>query len=177
VQYLTNDSWHLITGTYKNQTLSLYVDTRLRDQKVLPGNYNVSYLRKNDLFIGTPAGKFDNLNNELNSHALIFDGYIDNIKIYDYAINPTFLNMFVRAQFIAQDIFWNIPTTQIQYVEAIDRFFKHKAPGSKSTFFKIKIAGLDTTDENTRSLIESTIRESVEQIKPTYSELIAIEWV
>lgn len=177
VQYLTNNTWHLITATYKNRTLSIYVDTRLRDQLVLPGNYNISYLRKNDLYIGTPTGKFANLNLETNSKALIFDGYLDNIKIYDYAITPSFLNMFVRSQFVAQDLYWSIPTTPIQYVEAVDRFFKHKAPGSKSTFFKIKIAGLGITDPNTRVTIEEAIKASVNQIKPGTSELIAIEWV
>lgn len=177
VQYLTDSAWHLITGIYKNRTLSLYIDTRLRDQLVLPGNYNINYLRKNDLFIGTPTGKFDNLNNEINSQALIFDGYIDNLKIYDYAINSKFLNMFVKAQYIGQDLFWSIPTTPIQYIEGIERFFKHKAPGSKSPFFKIKIAGSSITDLNTRATIEATIKNVIQNIKPAHSELIAIEWV
>jgi hypothetical protein len=177
VQYLTNSTWHLITGVYKNRTLSLYIDTRLRDKIVLPGNYNISYLRKNDLYIGTPTGKLDNLNYEVNSKALIFNGYIDNIKIYDYAINPFFLNMFVRSKFVAQDIFWSVPTTPIQYIETIDRFFKHKAPGSKSIFFNIKIAGLDVVDIGTKEKIEEFIKTSVEQIKPAHSELLDIEWV
>jgi hypothetical protein len=177
VQYLTNETWHLITGTFKNRTLSLYVDTRLRDQIVLPGNYSVSYLRKNDLFIGTPAGKFTNLNTELNSQALIFNGYIDNIRVYDYAINPSFLNMFVRAFFKSENLIWSIPTSQIQYIEEIERFFKHKAPGSKSSFFKVRLSGLGITDENTRTMVEASVKAAIERIKPSYSELISIEWV
>lgn len=177
VQYLTDETWHLITGTFKNRTLSLYVDTRLRDELVLPGNYSVSYLRKNDLFIGTPAGKFTNLNTELNSQALIFNGYIDNIRIYDYAINPSFLNMFVRAFFKGEDLIWSIPTSQIQYIEGIERFFKHKAPGSKSGFFKVRLSGLGITDENTRAMVEASVKAAIDRIKPSYSELISIEWV
>ena len=177
VQYLTDETWHLITGTLKNRTLSLYVDTRLRDEILLPGNYSVSYLRKNDLYIGTPTGKFTNLNTELNSQALIFNGYIDNIRIYDYAIKPSFLNMFVRGYFEGENLIWSIPTSQIQYIEGIERFFKHKAPGSKSIFFKVKLSGLSITDENTRAMIEASIKAAIERTKPAYSELISVEWV
>jgi len=178
VQYFTNQTWHLITCTFKNRTMKIYVDTRLRDQLTLPGNYsNVNYTRKNDLYIGTPCGKFINLNTEVNSKALIFDGYIDNIKIYDYAIESQFLEMFFKERYIAQNLVWNLPTAPLQYVEAIDRFFKHKLPGSKSTFFKIKLSGLQITDSNTRSSVEASIKAAIQNIKPSYAELIAIEWI
>ena len=57
------------------------------------------------------------------------------------------------------------------------RFFKHKAPGSKSTFFKIKLSGLSITDKNTRAMIEASVKAAVERTKPAYSELISVEWV
>lgn len=177
VQYLADSTWHLITGILKNRTLSIYVDTRLRDQIVLPGNYSVSYLRRNDLYIGTPTGKFTNLNTELNSKALIFNGYIDNIKIYDYAIDSRFLNIFVRSYFRGENLIWSIPTSAIQYIEGVERFFKHKAPGSKTGFFKIKLSGFEITDTNTRMIVEESVKAAIREVKPAYSELLSIEWV
>lgn len=177
VNYFTKGSWHLITCTLKNRTMSVYIDTRLRDEKVIPLGFDINYARKNDLFIGCPCGKTSNFNKEINSTALIFNGYIDSIKIYDYAIRPEFLTMFVRERFIGQNLVWELPTAALQYVEVIERFFKHKLPGSKSPFLKIKLSGLQITNKNTRAIIESSIRQAIEQIKPAYSELISIEWI
>jgi len=177
VQYFSDNTWHLITCTYENQTMKVYVDTSLRDQLILPGINSLTYIRKNDLYIGTPSGKFTNLNNELNSKALIFNGYIDNLKIYNYAIKAQNLQVFIRERFIGQDLIWNLPTAPLQYVEGIDRFFKHKLPGSKSTFFKVKLSGLKITDLNTRKTIETFVRNAIQQTKPSYAELLVIEWV
>lgn len=177
VQYLTNETWHLITCTYSSNKMSLYIDGQLRDTLQVPGNYNLKYLRKNDLYIGTPCGKITNLNYETNSTALIFNGYMDDIKIYDYTINPDFLEIFIRERFIAQDVIWNIPTARLQYVEGIEKFYKHKLPGFKSPFFKIKVSGLQIIDPNIRSQIEVAIKTAIEQTKPAYTELISVEWV
>lgn len=177
VQYFTNDTWHMITCTFSSNTMSIYIDTRFRDSLKIPGNYSLAYTRQNDLYIGTPCGKLVNYNTEINSQALIFDGYLDSIKIYDYAIRPEFLNIFFRERFIGDDMVWSLPTAKLQYVEGIERFFKHKLPGSKSPFFKIKIAGSKITDTNMRSQIESVLKAAIEKTKPTYTELISINWV
>ena len=177
IQFLTDNTWHLITCTYGTNTMKVFVNGRLRSSLQLPGKYNIKYLRKNDLYIGTPCGKITNLNYEVESSALIFDGYIDNIKIYDYDIKPEFIEMFIRERFIAQDIEWSIPTGRLQYVEGIERFFKHKLPGSKSPFFKVRVAGLQITDPNIRSQINVAIKAAIEQTKPAHTELISIEWV
>lgn len=177
VNYLTSDTWHFITCTLQNRTMRIYIDSRLRDELVIPNSYIISNTRKNDLYIGTPCGKTTNLNKEINSTALIFDGLIDKIRFYNYAIKSSFLQIFVRELFLAEDLVWNIPTANLQYIEIVDRFFKHKLPGSKSQFFKIRLAGSQIADTATRQTIETTIRAAVEQIKPAYSELLSIEWI
>lgn len=177
VQYFTDDTWHMITCTYSSNVMSLYIDTKFRDKRIVPGNYSLAYIRQNDLYIGTPCGKLVNYNTEINSQALIFDGYIDSIKIYDYAIQPDFLDMFFRERFIGTDIVWSLPTAKLQYVEGIERFFKHKLPGSKSPFFKVKIAGSKITDSNMKAQIESILKNAIQKTKPAYTELISINWV
>lgn len=176
-QYLVSNVWHLITATLKNHTLSLYVDNYLRDSIALPGNLDLNYEYKNDLIIGCPDGKTDNLNKEINSTSVIWNGYIDTIRIYDYAIESKFISFFVREKILATDIVWNIPTAALQYVEVIERFFKHKMPGSKSSFFNLKINGTNITDLTLRSRIENDIKTVILQLKPAYAELLKVEWI
>jgi len=177
VQYLTNNTWHMITCTLKNKLATIYIDTQERDKKAIPLNYKLDSFKKNDLYIGTPAGKFTNYNTEINTKSLIYNGRINDIKIYDYAIDSSLLPVFVREKFIGEDLYWNIPTTTLQYVEEIEKFFKHKIPGIKSTFFNIKISGSGAYNEQLKQTIETHIRYFIEQIKPSYSELLTIQWV
>jgi hypothetical protein len=174
---LPSSTWHLITVTLKNNTLRLYIDNFLRDSLQLPPNANFNYEFKNDTYIGCPLGKVENLNLEIQSKNVIWNGYIDSIRVYDYAIDPKYIQYFVREKTIADDIVWNIRTAALQYVEVVDRFFKHKLPGSKSLFFNIRLTGAKITDPNIRKRIEEDIKLAVSQIKPAYTELLNVEWV
>lgn len=176
VDFFANDTWHLITVTIKNAEVRMYIDNALRDVLVLPNNTTIDYDYKNDLYIGSPSGKFSNLNKEINSKSVIWNGYIDSIKMYDYAIDPRFIKFLVLEKNIFSDIIWNIPTTAIQYVEGIERVFKHRMPGHKSAFFNLKLTGSSIKDLETRAKIERDLRLAVESTKPGYSELLNIEW-
>jgi len=177
VQYLTNNMWHLITATYKNNTLSLFINDLKRGTLTIPSNLLLNYDFRNNLYVGTPNGKSDNLNKEINSISVIWNGAIDSIKIYDYAIDPAFIKYFIREKTISSDIVWNVQTTPLQYIETIDRFFKHRVPGSKSNFFNIKINGTQITDPDTRLQIENNIIQSIQTLKPAYTELLNVEWL
>jgi hypothetical protein len=177
VNYFANQSWHLATCVYQNQELDLYIDGVLRKQQNLPTNYEITYTYKNDFFIGTPPGKTESLNYEINSTGVIWNGYIDGIRIHDYAVNENFIQTFLREKIIAQNITWNIPTAPLQYIEGIERMFKHRLPGHKSPFFKIKISNTKITDPAARSRAEKEIISLVERIKPVYSKLLSVEWL
>lgn len=177
VHYFTDKTWYLITATIKNNSLSLYVNNYLRDVIELPKNRDLNFEYKTDFYIGTPCGKSDNLNKEINITSAIWNGYIDSFKIYDYAIDPKFIQYFVREKINPIDIIWNVPTAPLQYVEVIDRFFKHKLPGNKSSFFNIRIKGSSITDSETKNIIENNLRLAIERIKPAYTELFKVEWI
>jgi hypothetical protein len=177
IDFLSNNNWHLITCVYQNRNLKIYVNTELQGEKTLPLNNEITYLYKNDFFVGTPTGKTENFNYEVNSHSLIWNGGIDSIRIFDYAINPEMLIEFIQEKIITQDIVWNIPTAPLQYIESIERFFKHRLPGHKSQFFKIKLSGLKITDPELRSQIEKEIKEQIIKLKPAYSQLLSMEWL
>jgi hypothetical protein len=177
VQYLTNKNWHLITATYKNFTLKLYVNNFLRDTLTIPNNTFLTYTQKNNLYVGTPAGKTLNYNNELLTTSVIWNGYIDSIKIYDYEIKPEFISLFIKEKTFIDDIVWNIPTSTLSYIEAVEKFFKHRLPGYKSGFFNLRISGSNITDNNVRALIEKEIKTITNQTKPVHTELLNIEWI
>jgi hypothetical protein len=177
VPYFSDKTWYLITATFKNKTMNLYINNYLRDSITIPGNIDMNFDYKTNFYLGTPAGKVDNFNSEINSKSVIWNGYLDSVKIYDYAMEPKFIQYLVREKIKPIDIIWNIPTTPLQYVETIDRFFKHKMPGFKSQFFNIRIEGSSITDLTTKNAIENEIRNAVDQIKPAYTDLLKIEWI
>jgi hypothetical protein len=176
VQYLVNNTWHLVTVTLKNNNLKIFVNSFLRDSIQLPSNAEFNYDFKNNTYIGCPVGKIENLNTEIKSQKVIWNGYIDSIRVYDYAIKPELIQYFIREKTTADDITWNIQTTALQYIETIDKFFKHRLPGSKSIFFNIRLTGTQITDPAIRQRIEEDIKLAVSQIKPAYTELLRVEW-
>lgn len=177
VQYFTDQTWHLTTITLKNNIISIYIDNYLRDFKKIPGNIDINYDFKSDLFIGTPVGKGLNYNLEIGTNSIIWNGYIDSIRIYDYAIESKFIQCFVREKIISSDIEWNIPTAALQYVDVIERFFKHRLPGAKSMFFNLRVTGTGITDTTIRQRIEEDLKLAIEDLKPGYAELLRVEWI
>ena len=87
------------------------------------------------------------------------------------------MEMFQRAAIPGQNVYWTIPTPSIQYIETIERMFKNKIPGAKSSFFNIKICGTQITDPTTRSIIEQEIRTLIEEIKPVHANFLQVNWV
>lgn len=177
VQYFSNRTWHLITTTLKNNIISIYIDNYLRDSITLPGNIDINYDFKNDLFIGTPTGKSLNYNQEIGTDSIIWNGYIDSVRIYDYAINSKFVQYFVREKTTSSDIEWNIPTAALQYIDVVERFFKHRLPGSKSMFFNLRVTGTGITDPVIRERIEQDLKLAINEFKPGYAELLRVEWI
>jgi hypothetical protein len=176
VNYLTNNDWHLIVATYKNRQLNLYINNYLRDSITTGLEIDINYIYRNNLSIGCPTGKSENLNKEINSQALIWDGYIDTVRIYDYAIDPPFIQYLLKEKIEGDDINWNIITAPLQYIESTERFFKHRPPGHKSNFFNIKINQSNITNPQIQEIIENNIRAAVAEIAPVNTELLNIEW-
>jgi hypothetical protein len=177
VDTLVNETWYLITCIFQNHQLKIYINNILVGTKYTPSDLDLIYELKNDLYIGTPNGKTDSLNKEINSTNLIWNGYIDTVRIYDYAITNEMIQSMVREKIQGENITWNIPTAPLQYVETIERFFKHRLPGAKSPFFSIKLSGLKTTDSAAKQRIENEIKAVVRQISPAHTKILNIEWV
>jgi hypothetical protein len=173
----TNEEWYCVTLVFKKRELICYINGIHKGSYPLLPSHIFNYDFKNNLYIGCPTGKTQNLNKEIESESIIWNGYMDSIKIYDYGINEKFLPVFLREKTIATDLIWNIKTIPLQYVETIERFFAHKLPGNKSIFYNLKIAGHNITDSNLRQKIEQEFHQIVQKIQPAYTDLLKIEWV
>ena len=169
--------WQHFVLTLKNRTFTLYNNSLPIATHSYSGSQEVNFLTQPSFFIGTPTGSRFGFNYEIGNTSMIFNGSIQDIKIYDYAIEQKNLEMFLRASILAESMHWSIPTPLVQYIETIERFFKHKVPGAKSSLFNIKLYGTQIKDPITRKVIEEGVRNLVAKIKPAYTDMIGIKWV
>ena len=98
------------------------------------------------------------------------------MKIFDYVLNPKALELFQRAVIPAENIAWSLPIPSTQYIETVNRMFKNKIPGAKSTYFNIKLIGTQIQDPQTRIIIEEEIRNIVSTLQPAYANFLKITW-
>lgn len=172
-----DQSWHFISLTLKNRTYTLYIDGIEKIKFPVTGRHVVTYNTQPAFRIGSAVGNKEGFNNEVQYTSNIFNGKIADVKIYDYALTPDQLNFFLQASNKSENVFWMCPTPSIQYVEQIERVYKHKLPGFKSNLFNLKLLGTQITDPKTRKIIEDEIRMMVEKTKPAYIDLLKIEWI
>jgi hypothetical protein len=171
------NSWQHILLTYRNKKFQLWVNNVPLFELKIEGQYELSYETQPSFYIGSPTGNSLGLNNELKTTTSIFNGKIGDIRMYDYAMSKINIETFLRASTLSNDIYWSMPIPLTQYVEVLERTFKHKLPGAKSQFFNLKLKGTNITDSTTRELIEAELREIVEETKLAYTDLLKIEWM
>jgi len=126
------NSWQHLVLTYKNKIFELWSNAHKLTTLRLGGQHEIVYEMQPLFFIGSPTGNSLGFNTELKRQTCIFNGKIGDIRIYDYAMQTPNIDIFVKACVVSEDLYWpmNIPLTQ--YVEQIERMFKHKLPGAKS---------------------------------------------
>lgn len=171
------NSWQHIALTLKNKTFVVYVNGIEKIKWSYPGNYELSYELQPSFSIGVSNGSSSILNQEVQYVTSIFNGLIEDIKVYDYAIDPKNIELFVRSVVPASNIYWSLPVPDIQYIEKIERMFKNKIPGAKAPFYKVKIKGTEIKDSETRILIEEQIKQIARQLQPAYADLLEVHWV
>ena len=151
-------SWQHVILTLQNRTFKLYINGALVSNLSYSGQYELDYELRPSLFIGSPVGSQSGFNQEIGHTSAIFNGLFENIKIYDYVLDTNKFELFQRASIPAQNMYSLIPTPSIQYMEKIERMFKNKIPGSKATYFNLKLSGTKITDEQTRAIIKMRLR-------------------
>ena len=171
------NTWQHVILTLKHQSLDVYVNTKKVISLAFSGRNKLNYDLAPLFYIGSSAGSQSGYNKELQYTSELFEGQFADIKFYDYAIDPRNYELFVREFIKAENMIWNSPTPDLQHVEKIERLFKHKIPGHKSAFYRIKLKGTKIKDLDLRNLIETQIKTLASEINPSYVEFLSIEWV
>ena len=169
-------SWQHIVLTLQNRIFRLHVNGAVVAEMPYSGQYELSYELQPTFFVGSPVGSQSGFNQEIGYTSAIFNGLFEDIKIYDYVLDARKLELFQRASIPAQSMYWSLPTPSIQYIEKIERMFKNKIPGAKSTYFNLKLSGTQVTDKQTQIIIEEEIRRIVAKIQPAYANFLKVHW-
>lgn len=171
------ESWHHFLLTYKNKRLLLYIDGIQRIEDTIEGRYQLTYDTQPSFYIGTPLGSKEGFNTEVQYISNIFNGKIGAVQVYDYAIDKGMVQFFLKSTIVEQNLQWFYTTPTTQYIEQIDKMYKHKLPGSKSAFFNLKLIGTQITDTTTRSMIEEEVHRIIKEIAPIYTDVLKINWI
>ena len=104
-------------------------------------------------------------------------GSIGKLHIYNYAFNIHDINCLFKSTFIDmyKDLTWHINIGNRNYIEQIERFFKHSMPGNKSNYYNLKIKNFPATEEQ-RIIIEQAIRGTIKKIAAADITLNQIKW-
>ena len=95
-RYSDDGVWHFAVGVSDgyNQELRVYVDGVLTDSDDLPAGYDISGSSQRPGLIG--AGTDDSHTEPTEVNDKIFDGFIDDVRVYNYALpldDPTYLDI------------------------------------------------------------------------------------
>jgi hypothetical protein len=172
------EGWHHFTAVRDSdeQSLTLYVDANKVNTIELIDAYELYYNQEVPLVIGDYAGKTNSIGQILNLENYGFSGAVDDLRIYDCIINNSDIRHIYLNKFNFESISWVLPTGTQNFIEEIERVFKHRVPGMKTNFYNIRIANLEITDSDTRVLIENIIKDTVKRVAPAYTELFRIIW-
>jgi len=171
------NTWKHIIMTHKNKTVTLYLNAIKQASFQYSGRYELTFDSQPATFIGSPLGVSSGLNKELASVTSLFNGTLAEARLYDYCIDSINFDMFLRAGIAAEDMLWSLPIPSVGYIERIERMFKNKLPGNKSSFYNIKLSGTNITDPTTRALIEEQIKTIISQISPIHTDLVKVIWI
>ena len=178
VSGFNNNEWHHFALVYDNVAgnFSFMVDAVNRGTISVTPGYYIYYNYENSISVGADSGKLDILDKQLNISTLFFNGYIDDVRIYNSILDPSNVRNIMMTKYSYNNLKWNMPTGSQNYLEGIERFFKFKTPGAKSQYYNIRLTGLQITDPSVRGMIEDIIKQTVIKISPLHAELYKIIW-
>ncbi len=175
---LTDDNWYHVSLAYDRDIgrIEFYVDNVLTDYKEITPNLPIYNLYKNGMMISNTLLRSNSINEELNCNVYGFDGIVYDVRMYDLYLTQSQQAQIILSNLHIEDVEWNIPIGARQYIEQIERFFKHRTPGNHSQYFSIRLSGLEIDDISIRKEIERIIKQTITKVAPTYVSVIGVEW-
>ena len=142
--------------------------------------YSMYFKYRSNMLLGAATIKNKILNDVLNlKESYKFIGEISNLSIYSKSLNNNQIRNLYNVYSISDKIKslnWNVSIGERNYIEKITHWFKMQITGSKSKYFNIKIHNLNLT-EYQKSLFETTLKNVIHKISPSYTNLNKIDWL
>jgi hypothetical protein len=159
---------------------NLYINTVLVDSVSTPqARFSQSDIFEQPLTIG--ASPFytklflpDHLQQP--KHYLSKDIIIKNLKLYDKALDYFDLKAHYGVVKGTSPVRWSIPVGQRNYIDTIERVFRHRVPGRKSEIFNVDIRNTLLTDATIKADIEGAIKQQLSTFIPSHAKLNTITW-
>lgn len=109
--------------------------------------------------------------------SLANDLQVKNLKVFNQPLYDTDIAMLAREGMAIRDIHFNVPCGQRSYIEEIERYFKARVPGTKSSLFNIIIKNSGITDSVAKANLEQTLLKKLSELAPAYTKLNTIKWI
>ena len=194
---VSDREWHQFAAVVRNGSedgkfvAEFYFDCQKVGEKEMTGilqktdsgssvYHSTGYSYDSPIILGGRCGKIFPLAEEARLDNANFAGSLDDFRIYNRAIGQEDLYYIYMSKFMCDDLIWHFQTDRKNFVENIERFYKFKMPGSKSSHYELHLRGYrnidGTIDEKLKQTLEELIKKALRKLTPVYSSLIKIVW-
>lgn len=101
---------------------------------------------------------------------------IKNFYLYNQALNYFDIMFHIRANKTVEDMVLDLPCGRRNYIEEIERYFKFRTPGSKSTLFNIVFKNSGISNTVLKNEIEKRVYNLLATTAPAYTRVNKIKW-
>lgn len=177
-----NPGWHNICVVLdaEHGLYNMYIDAALVDAIELPSaKFSFSDIFTRPLTIG--ASPFDitkTLASYLNQskHYYAQNTKINRLYLYDKPLDYSYIMSHYRTNNRIRDMKWPIPTGERNFVDTVERVFKHRLPGRKSELYNINITGIDIANSAVKDDIQAQIIDELNKVTPVHTKLNKVVW-
>jgi len=165
--------------TYEGYITVFMDGQRIDIQQFEPRKYQFNNFNNRPFLVGT--------NNYINSvplfkylkrdTSLVSGLTIKDFKLFNKALKDTDIGMLAKEHNDIRDIVFTVPAGRRNYLEEIERYFKAKVPGQKSTLYNLIIKNSGITDEGLKVELEKRLINRLQQLSPIYTKLNKIKWI
>jgi len=160
-------------------TFHFFIDGQIMHEEVfMPKKYKFSNLINRPFFFGTTA-----YSNSIPLFEFLDDNSfnckninIKNFYLYNKALNYFDILFHNRMHGNVEDINFDLSCGRRNYLEEIERYFKFRTPGSKSTLFNVVLRNSGINNPVLKNEIEKRIYSLLAKTAPAYTKVNSIKW-
>ena len=175
--------WHHFSFVFDSfrGVADFYIDTiNVSTISFEPNLYELYYDYRSSLLLGAASIKNTTLNDLIGLDDVNkFIGNISDLKMYSKSLSVGEIEAIYFSSELADPrkyLKWNLDVGDRNFIEEIEYWYKNQLPGSKSNYFNINIHNLDINDD-LKYIIETTIKDCIDKIKPAETSLYKINWI